>query len=403
MKRGKGDHLLTEEVCVRLPEDAQDFLLSAIRLGDIQVMQGNLREAAHTFWQLLRDAAEEVSWHSMTAHLRLCDIHREWNDLARAVDHWQQAMLLVERSGQGGFAPVEFSLLAARLAWARGEREEVMVWLEEAEESSRYFGENDTYLAQITAYRVQFSLSQGDLVSASRWGEQDILAEEAMNLNGCYLMRARLGIAQRRPEEAIGLLENTLQVIQSQGRVGSEIAILILLAQAYHAQGKRLQALRMLERAITLAEPGGYIRVFVDEGPVMARLFTEYYNRIQQRTLREQQAFPLAYIRTVLAAFGRAAQPAIWSIPQKGEDVLIEKLSEREQEVLALIAAGLSNQEIAQRLVVTVSTVKTHLNNIYAKLHVHTRLQAVTRAHDAGMLRRSDEPVARSKTTARAR
>ncbi len=378
------------------------MLHAAISLGDIQVMQGNLHEAAHTFWQLVRDAAEEVSWHRMTAHLRLCDIYREWNDLARAVDHWQQAMLLVERSGQGGFAPAEFSLLAARLAWARGEREEVMVWLEEAEESSRYFGEYGTYLAQIAAYRVQFSLSQGDVVSASRWGEQDIFAEEAMSLyeeDVCYLMRARLGIAQRRPKEAIGLLEKMLQVIQSQRRVRSEIAVLMLLALAYHAQGKRLQAMRMLERAITLAEPGGYIRVFVDEGPVMARLFTEYYNRIQQRTLREQQAFPLAYIRTVLTAFGRETRPAIWTLPQRGEDVLIEKLSEREQEVLELIAAGLSNQEIAQRLVVTVSTIKTHLNNIYAKLHVHTRLQAVTRAHDVGMLRRSKvdrEPIARS-------
>lgn len=131
----------------------------------------------------------------------------------------------------------------------------------------------------------------------------------------------------------------------------------------------------------------------------MGKLFAEYYSQSQRRSSGAQQAFSFEYVHAVLRAFGSEAQPSIWINPQNGEDALIEKLSEREQEVLNLIAGGLSNYEIAQKLVVTVSTIKTHLNNIYAKLHVHTRLQAVTKAYDVGVLRRGEvdtEPLTHS-------
>ena len=378
------------------------MLHATIRLGDIQVMQGNLHEAVNTFRQLIRGASEKTLWHRMTAHLRLCDIFREWNDLARAIDHWQQAMLLAKRSGQGDFATAAFPLLAARLAWARGEQKQVMAWFDKAEQSLQRFGEYHAYLAQILAYRVQFLLARGDVASASRWSERYTSAEEGWDLSekdSWELMHARLSIAQGKIQEAVDLLEEMLQAAQAQRRVSSEIAILVLLVLAYHAQGKREQAMQTLECVLARSEPGGYIRVFVDEGAVMGKLFAEYYSQSQRRSSGAQQAFSFEYVHAVLRAFGSEAQPSIWINPQNGEDALIEKLSEREQEVLNLIAAGLSNHEIAQKLVVTVSTIKTHLNNIYAKLHVHTRLQAVTKAYDVGVLRRGEvdtEPLTHS-------
>jgi LuxR family maltose regulon positive regulatory protein len=124
----------------------------------------------------------------------------------------------------------------------------------------------------------------------------------------------------------------------------------------------------------------------------MAILLTEFCSRYQRRPASEQEKISFEYISTVLAALGHDT-PASGSIShqnQERDEMLLDALSERESTVLHLIAEGLSNQEIAHVLVVTVSTVKTHLNNIYAKLHVHTRLQAVTRAYDLGLLSRGE-------------
>jgi LuxR family maltose regulon positive regulatory protein len=205
-------------------------------------------------------------------------------------------------------------------------------------------------------------------------------------------MQGRLMIAQGRPDTAIALLEEVLQVALEQGRHGNVITILVLLTLAYHAGGNTQQTLQILEQALALAESAGYIRTFVDEGSAIAILLTEFCSRYQRRPVSEQEKISLEYIYTVLAALGQDT-PTSWTISQHAherEETLLDTLSEREHAVLLLIAKGLSNQEIAHELVVTVSTVKTHLNNIYAKLHVHTRLQAVTRAYDLGLLSRGE-------------
>jgi LuxR family maltose regulon positive regulatory protein len=219
-------------------------------------------------------------------------------------------------------------------------------------------------------------------------------AEESPYEKESYaLMQGRLMIAQERSDTVIALLEEVLQIALEQGRHGSVIAILVLLTLAYHAGGNTYQTLQTLERALSMAESAGYIRTFVDEGPVMAILLTEFCNRYQRRPVNEQEKISLEYIYTILAALGQDI-PTSWTTSHhhahEREELLLDALSERERTVLLLIAEGLSNQEIARALVVTVSTVKTHLNNIYAKLRVHTRLQAVTRAYELGLLSRGD-------------
>ena len=155
--------------------------------------------------------------------------------------------------------------------------------------------------------------------------------------------------------------------------MGSVIEILALLALAHAAQGDIPLALVSLERAVTLSEPEGYVRLFVDEGPPMAHLLQEAASR----------GIAPGYTRRLLAAFSPESEHPGPSIPQS---VLVEPLSERELEVLQHIAEGFTNQEIADRLYLSLYTVKAHARNIYGKLDVNNRAQAVARARELGVL-----------------
>jgi LuxR family maltose regulon positive regulatory protein len=180
------------------------------------------------------------------------------------------------------------------------------------------------------------------------------------------LTLARVLLAQGKPAVADVFLERLLQAAELAGRTGRVIEILALRALARQVYGDTPGALAALERSLTLAEPEGYVRTFVDEGVPMVRLL---------RRAASQGVAP-GYVSRLLAAFGRAA----------GTPSLVEPLTAREREVLCLIAAGLKNQEIADRLVISVATVKRHVTNIYGKLGVSRRIQAIAQAQELGLL-----------------
>ncbi|GCE11068.1 LuxR C-terminal-related transcriptional regulator [Tengunoibacter tsumagoiensis] len=355
----------------------------ALSRGELQMVGQALRQ----------QITHSELWFQFYAHVRLAQLEYEWNTLPSALEHWRQAMRLAEQLSFTAFPLTDLYLLAARLALYQGETERVLSWLDQAELHSQRFGTNKLALAQISSLRIQFLLTQNHLSSARRWYEhyrpQEIDPSAVYEHELWQQTLARLYIAEDRPEAAIPLLEELLALSQVQGRLASEIAALVLLTLAYHANGITLQTLQTLERALLLAEPHGYLRIFIDEGPIMSALLTELYSR-QQRRSGDLHEVPAHYMHSLLTAAGQDLQPPGWMMPHESEELLLDKLSEREHTVLSLIAAGLSNQEIAQKLVVTVSTIKTHLNNIYAKLHVHTRLQAVTRAYDLGLLRHNE-------------
>ena len=176
---------------------------------------------------------------------------------------------------------------------------------------------------------------------------------------------------------AIRLLERLLKAAEEGGRIGSLIEIMVLQALAHEVQANTPAALAALERALTLAEPEGYLRVFVDEGLPMAHLLYEALAR----------EIALDYVRRLLAAFPEAEEePSASSQITAVTSELVEPLSEREIEVLQLIADGFTNPEIASRLYLSLNTIKVHSRNIYGKLDVNNRTQAVNKGRALGIL-----------------
>jgi LuxR family maltose regulon positive regulatory protein len=228
--------------------------------------------------------------------------------------------------------------------------------------------------AVLAKLRVRLWLAQGNLAAASQWlREYDLSPSDRVDLarEVEQLAVVRVLLALDQPAEALPLLDRLLQGAEQAGRMRSLIEILVLQALARRIQGDADRALSALARALALAEPEGYVRTFVDEGEALARLL----HRALMRGIAP------GYVGRLLAASGESAQSGA-TVAQ----ALVEGLTERETEELRLIAAGLSNREIARELVVAVSTVKSHINHIYGKLDVKNRTQAISRARTLGLL-----------------
>jgi LuxR family maltose regulon positive regulatory protein len=196
---------------------------------------------------------------------------------------------------------------------------------------------------------------------------------------------ARVWLALGQTDQANELLARLLHAAEATGRQAACLEVLVLQAMALKMQGDDTAAMRSLERALTLAQPGSYVRVFVNEGESMRALIARYETQYGSHAGGVSPAF----VEKLLAAFPLTARhsttPASIFRKQHSES-LVEPLSDREIEVLRLVAAGLSDRQAAEELVVAVGTVKRHLNNAYGKLGVHSRTQALARAAELGLL-----------------
>jgi LuxR family maltose regulon positive regulatory protein len=212
-------------------------------------------------------------------------------------------------------------------------------------------------------------LAQGDLAAAEKWAtgiEPTTHDDLDPALEFEHMTVARIWIAQGRLDEARQLLARLFSAAETAGRMGRVIEICLIQAVLASMQADNAQAIEKLTYALALAEPEGFVRTFVDEGAPMETLLRE----ARRRGIAQE------YVGKLLAAFDSA--PSASSRPRIGDEV--EPLSVRELEVLRLIADGASNREIAQSLIVTIGTVKRHLNNIFTKLDAHSRTQAVATA-----------------------
>jgi LuxR family maltose regulon positive regulatory protein len=303
--------------------------------------------------------------------LELGKILYERNDLSTAERHVSESLDLLSQSGTTDSFGLGHALLA-RIRQARGDDGGALAAIQRAVQIAQGF-DIARISTLIAAHRVRIWLAQGELELAARW------ARDYGRLGGVEYLRefedltlARVLLAQDEPAEALALLDTLLLPAEAAGRMGSAIEIQALRALALQALGDSHGALDALERALKLAEPEGYARVFMDAGEPMAHLLRQAARR----------GIAPTYVGQLLAALGAGTegQAEIELSP------LVEPLSDREMEVLGLLAEGLSNSEIAQRLFISLPTVKSHTRNIYGKLGVHSRKEAVVRARALGIL-----------------
>jgi LuxR family maltose regulon positive regulatory protein len=347
-------------------------LISLCNLGRMQELQGRLTQAEDTYRQAIRFAAEQGEPPlpvTGLAHVGLGGLRLEWNDLSAAVQHLLEGLELGRRLGIVEIQVVGHTTLA-RVHQAQGEPSAALEAISQAEELGQRYQVSAGTAARVAACQVRVWMAQGKLEVADEWARRSGLSAEAEPDPAREFEQVTLAwllIAQGEPAQATRLLERLLVAAEAQGRRSIAIDILALLALAWQAQGRSGQALDALARGLSLAEPAGYVRTFVDKGRPMANLLRRV----------DSPAVTPAYVSKLLAAFGP---------PMPVAQPLVDPLSERELEVLRGIAAGLSNREIAAELVITVGTVKWHVNNIFGKLQVKRRTEAVARAQELGLL-----------------
>ncbi|MCK5200612.1 MAG: hypothetical protein KAR21_19790, partial [Spirochaetales bacterium] len=234
----------------------------------------------------------------------------------------------------------------------------------------------------MTAWQARIWLAQGKMDAASQWvGEHGLSSDNEITVlhEIVYVMFARILIAQGRSEESTILLQRMLEAAGKGGRTTRMIEILMLQALIIQDGGDTTLAMSTFEQALTLAEPGGYIRIFIDEGPAIARLLNELI-------VRKVESDYILRLRAAFEAEEQKSKEESHLSPAAPVHLLIEPLSPREQEVLGLIAEGLSNQEIGEKLFIALDTVKGHNSRIYGKLGVVNRAQAIIKARSLNIL-----------------
>jgi LuxR family maltose regulon positive regulatory protein len=375
---------LTEAVALsRAAGQSFQTLTAMAILGRAYEMQAALRQAMETYQAALElglAADRRPAPFACMAYVGMASVRYEWNDLDAAR---QYALEGVKLSELGGFVAYQVfgHALLARVCEAQGDREGALGHIEEAERLGRG-GDYALVTALATELRVRLWLAQGNLMAAERWAQAHQLQptdepDAAIEIEQAAV--ARILIAQDRLDEALRLLASRLEAAEATGRTDHAIKLRALQVLAFQGQGDDGQALSVLAHVLSLAEPEAYVRTFVDEGAPMARLLRDALAERFGDT--EAHGISPGYVSRLLTAF-RESPPAVAPATQ----ALVEPLTERELEVLRLIAGGLSNREIAQQLVVAVSTVKSHINHLYAKLEVKNRTQAVARARELGFL-----------------
>jgi LuxR family maltose regulon positive regulatory protein len=365
-----------------------DAVGGALALADIRIAQGRLRGAMRTYERGLQLAAEHGAPRLRgTADMLvgLSALYREYDDLPAAAQHLQRSL---EQGEHTGFPQHRYRwrVAMARLREAQGDLDGALVLLQEAERL--YVSDFYPNVRPVAALTARVWVVQGRVGDALDWaGERGLSVEDDLSYLREYehLTLARVLLARGQGDRAggslrvaAGLLERLRRAADEGRRTGSLIEVLVLQALAHRMRGDLPAALASLERALALAEPEGYVRLFADEGPPLAALLARAAG----------QGIAPTYVRRLLAASGPAGDR-----PPAGQ-ALIEPLSERELDVLRLLGTDLGGPDIARQLMVSPNTMRTHTKSIYSKLGVNSRRAAVRRAEELNLLSRSPPSAA---------
>ncbi len=351
-----------------------DVLGCATTLADIRITQGRLRDAMQIYERALQLAADQstpVMRGVPDLHVGMSAILAERGDLQAAKDHLVRAREAGEIEGMPRFR-CRLRLAEAAVREGEGDVDDALGLLDEAEHD--YVADFAPDVRPIAGLRARLRLRRGEVDDALAWArERGLSATDDLDYlhEHDHVTLARCLLAQRRgapdsAREASALLNRLLVAAEAGGRTGTVIEVLVLLAMARRSSGDEQAAAVALDRALRLAEPEGYFRVFADEGPSLEALL---------RAAARRHTAP-RIVRRLLSSISRQDGLALGPDPTAA----VEQLSDREREVLRLLKTELSGPEIARELVVSLNTVRTHTKNIYAKLGVTNRRAAVLRA-----------------------
>ncbi|GHO50501.1 LuxR C-terminal-related transcriptional regulator [Ktedonospora formicarum] len=381
--------------------DHAGSLGASLCLGEVCLEKGELRRASHYYQQALAHMHEDqelareqlrlstgstepffVSW----AYHCLAQLAYERNELADAQHALSEAQALRETPAKGVHVLTSGMLIQARLLHVCRQTEKAQEVLSLWERQTRF----PWPLRVIRTCRARLHLANGDLSAVERWAQEKQQADQSqapeqelplMLQQEEALLLVRLHIAQRRGETALKALVPWKEKAQAQGRKRSVLEIQILEALAHAACQEHRQVAFSLQEALRLAHPENYQRVFLDEGPTMEILLKTLLPELRETSL-------ISYTRILLRAFAQKSGTQLAEETSHGkQDALqLEPLSEQEQRVLCLLVVGRSNPEIARELVISVNTVKTHVQSLYHKLNVHSRIEASEAARRLSLL-----------------
>ena len=356
--------------------------VAALKLAETLRQQGQLDRAIAICRQYL-DIAQETGLSQTVAAGSLKVIWGETlverGELDAATELIDAGLDLIDR-GADVMVMGWGRLRLARLLLSKGELDGIETAIARVEALAQHRDLPVYITSPVAAWKARVWLGRGDVTSAAGWATERGLGPGQRSLAYCepeYIVLARILIAQGDLDAAMGLLRRLSDTAEEGGHTARLLETLLLQALAYEAAGRTEGALQVLEQALGLGEPSGFVHIFVDEGPSMGHLLHEAASR----------GVAADYARKLLTAFpveeteGAASAPAT-----SANEALVEPLSARELEVLGLIAQGHTNPEIATKLFLSLNTVKVHTRNIYGKLGAHSRTQAVARGRALGVL-----------------
>ncbi len=375
----KGDRVasgqaLTEALAIsRGYASTFSLILATTHLGRLQELENQLHRAAETYRRVLQMVSEQPGPNTSDAYLGLARIHYEWNDLDAAQEYADQSLQLARLFDRVIDRYIISEVFLARLKLAQGDVAGAAAILAEAEQSVHQHNFVQR-MPEVAAAQVLTLLRQGDVAAATR----------IVQVHDLPVSQARVFLAQGAAAKALALLAPLRRQMEAKGWQEEWLRALVLEALALWAQRQRDMALQLLAAALALAEPGGFIRLFVDEGEPMRTAIADFRLLIDRQP-RGQDPKLLGYVDKLLAAFRQpAAMPQ--SKVENPKTEIPEPLSPRELEILKLIAQGLPNRAIGERLFLALDTVKGHNRRIFDKLQVESRTEAIARARELGLL-----------------
>jgi LuxR family transcriptional regulator, maltose regulon positive regulatory protein len=366
---------------------------SCYLLGQVQYAQGHLNTAVQTHRQALESAEAAACPRAAAgpAHVGLAQVAYQRNEMDAALQSVTEGISLCRRF----VYTVPLAAGLATLAWIRQASGDPSAARQAMLEAERSVPGSAGLLNPVSAQRARLLLVQGNVAEAAQWVDD-------LGLNGkdepdyprepAYLIVARVLLAQDRPGLALALLDRLQAAAAAQGRTGSLIETGTLRALALAASGRETAAVAALARTLTLSCPHGHVRVFADEGPPMAALLSQLM-AVHRAGQAAMDVSPGYLTRLQHAMDGRAPAPPTGrhTAPMPG---LIDPLTNREMEVLRMMAAGRSNPAIAGELVVTLNTVKKHVGHVLGKLGAANRTEAVARARQLALISLPVRPTA---------